>query len=170
MCISLIPWAIFYLGWAPPCSFPGEPSGKNPPASAGDVRDENSIPGSGRSPGGGHGNPLQYFCLENPMGRGVWQVQSMGIQRVRHDWSDLACTHLHALSSPWCFDPTHYVSRRTTYTFQPEDKRRAIRKLTTGLKWLLHEKTILSVHMEHGFSTESLLRLNILLKHVWSKQ
>jgi len=40
---------------------------KNPPANAGDVRDVGSIPGSRRSPGGGHGNPLQYSCLENPM-------------------------------------------------------------------------------------------------------
>ena len=39
---------------------------KNPPANAGDIRDLGSIPGLGRSPGGGHGNPLQCFCLENP--------------------------------------------------------------------------------------------------------
>ena len=42
---------------------------KNPPANAGDLRDINSIPGSGRSPEGGHGNPLQYSCLENPHGQ-----------------------------------------------------------------------------------------------------
>ena len=46
--------------------FPGDPSGKELPASAGDSRDAASIPGSGRAPGGGHGNPLQYSCLENP--------------------------------------------------------------------------------------------------------
>ena len=45
---------------------------KNPSANAGDLRDAGSYPGSGRSPGGGHGNPLQYSCLENPMGRGAW--------------------------------------------------------------------------------------------------
>ena len=44
---------------------------KNPPASAGDVRDTGSIPGSGRSPGGRHENPLQYSCLENPMDIGA---------------------------------------------------------------------------------------------------
>ena len=44
---------------------------KNPPANAGDIRDEGSIPGSGRSPSGEHGNPLQYSCLENPMDRGA---------------------------------------------------------------------------------------------------
>ena len=51
---------------------------KNPPASAGDVRDMVSIPGSGRSPGGGHGNPLQYSCLENPMDRGGWRATVHG--------------------------------------------------------------------------------------------
>ena len=45
---------------------------KNLPANAGDIRYGGSIPGSGRSPGGGHGNPLQCSCLENPMDRGAW--------------------------------------------------------------------------------------------------
>ena len=45
---------------------------KNLPANSGDSRDEGSNPGSGRSPGEGNGNPLQYSCLENPMGRGAW--------------------------------------------------------------------------------------------------
>ena len=45
---------------------------KNLPANAGDGRDVGLIPGSGRSPGGGHGNPLGYACLENPMDRGAW--------------------------------------------------------------------------------------------------
>ena len=44
---------------------------KDTPANAGDIRNVGSIPGSGRSPGGGHGNPLQYSCLENPMDRGA---------------------------------------------------------------------------------------------------
>ena len=46
---------------------------KNLPASAGDIRETGSVPGLGRSPGGGHGNPLQYSCLENPMDRGAWR-------------------------------------------------------------------------------------------------
>ena len=49
--------------------FPGGSVVKNPPANAGDL---GSIPGSGRSPGGRHGNPLQHFCLEHPMDRGSW--------------------------------------------------------------------------------------------------
>jgi len=51
---------------------------KNPPANAGDARDVGSIPGSGRSPGGGHGNLLQYSCLKNPMDRGAWQATVHG--------------------------------------------------------------------------------------------
>ena len=47
---------------------------KNPPANAGDTRDVGSIPGTGRSPGGGHGNPLQYSSLENPMDKGAWRA------------------------------------------------------------------------------------------------
>ena len=54
---------------------------KNPPANAGDVRDLGSIPGLGRSPGEGHGHPLQYSCLENPMDR---RLPPMGPQRVEH--------------------------------------------------------------------------------------
>ena len=52
--------------------FPGGTSSKEPPANAGDVGDAGSIPGSGRSPGGEHGNPLQYSCLESPMDREAW--------------------------------------------------------------------------------------------------
>ena len=52
---------------------------KNPSANAGDRRDAGSIPGSGRSPGGGHGNPLQYSCLENPMDRGEGRATVHGV-------------------------------------------------------------------------------------------
>ena len=47
---------------------------KNLPANAGDVRDAGLIPGSGTCPGGGHSNPLQYFCLDSSMDRGAWQA------------------------------------------------------------------------------------------------
>ena len=49
-----------------------------------------STPESGRSPGGGNGNPLQYFCLQNPMDRRACWLQTMGSQGVGHNWSDLA--------------------------------------------------------------------------------
>ena len=58
---------------------------KNPSANAGDTRDSGLNPGLGRSPGVGNGYPLQYSCLENPMERGDWQVQSIESQRVGHD-------------------------------------------------------------------------------------
>ena len=58
---------------------------KNPPTNAGDIRDTRSIPGSGRSPVGGHGNPLQYSCLENPMDRGPWWATVHRVQKVGHN-------------------------------------------------------------------------------------
>ena len=51
------------------------------PASVGDARDSGSSPGLGRSPGGGYGNPLQYSCLENPMGRGAWWASVWGLTK-----------------------------------------------------------------------------------------
>ena len=59
---------------------------KNPPANPGDIRVVGLIPGLGRSPGGGHGSPLQYSCLENPMDRGVWQAV---VHRVVKRWTRL---------------------------------------------------------------------------------
>ena len=79
---------------------------KNLSANAGDRRDTDSwvgkryclTPGSGRSPGGGPGNPLQYSCLENPMDRGVWRAIVHGVARVGHDLttkSDLVTKQQH---------------------------------------------------------------------------
>ena len=62
--------------------FPGGSVGKETACSAGDP---GLIPGSGRSPGEGNGNPLQYSCLENPMDREVWQATVHGVTRVGHD-------------------------------------------------------------------------------------
>ena len=52
---------------------------KNPPANAGNIKDAGSIPGVGRSPGGGHGNPPQYSCLESPMDRAAWRATVHGV-------------------------------------------------------------------------------------------
>ena len=54
----------------------------NPPTDAGDIRDAGSVPGWGRSPGGKHGNPIQYSCLENPMGRGALRATVHGGRKV----------------------------------------------------------------------------------------
>ena len=72
--------------------FPGRAVGKNPPANAGDARDVGLIPGSGRFPGGGHGNPLQYSCLKNSMDRGAWRATVHGVAKSRTWLSDWACT------------------------------------------------------------------------------
>ena len=66
---------------------------KNPSANAGDVRDSGSVPESGRSPGGGHGNPLQYSDLENPMDKGAWQAT---IHRVTKSWTQLKQLSTHS--------------------------------------------------------------------------
>ena len=72
-------WAhsLNYVGLYLYKGFPGGSVVKNPPANAGDA---GSIPGLGRYPGGGVGNPLQYFCLENPMVRVAWRAQFHGLQ------------------------------------------------------------------------------------------
>ena len=64
--------------------FPPGSTVKNPPASAGDV---GSIPGSGRCPGEGNGNPLQYACLGNLMDRGAWQATDYGVTK---SWTQLS--------------------------------------------------------------------------------
>ena len=70
-------------------------SGKESACNAGDL---GLIPGLGRSPGGGHDNPLQYSCLENPMGRGAWWAAVHGVAKSRTRLSDFTFTfHFHAL-------------------------------------------------------------------------
>ena len=65
---------------------------KHPPADAGDAGDVGSIPGWGRSPGRGTGNPLQHSCLENSMDRGVWWAAVHGLQK---SWTRLKCLNTH---------------------------------------------------------------------------
>jgi len=83
----------FLLPFLP--SFPellkGFPDGsvvKNLPASAGHTRDKDSVPGSGRPPGEGNGNPLQYSCLGNPMDRGAWWATVHGVTEIQTGPSD----------------------------------------------------------------------------------
>ena len=81
------------LGWedplekelaTPPVYFPGGSDGK---ASVYDAEDPGSSPGLGRSPGEGNGNPLQYYCLENPMDRGAWWATVHGVAK---SWTQLS--------------------------------------------------------------------------------
>ena len=65
---------------------------KNMPAKTGDIKDTGSIPGSGRSPRGGNGNPVQYPCLENPKDRGAWQATVCGVSKSQ-TWLKWFCMH-----------------------------------------------------------------------------
>ena len=80
---------------------------KNPPTNAGDARDMGSIPGLGRFPGRGYGNPLQHSCLGNHMNRGGWRATSMGSQRVGHDsaYTHLSTYYVHSVG------PKDYLSK-----------------------------------------------------------
>ena len=79
------------LGWEAPLEKEMASQGvlvvKNPPANARDARDMGSIPGLGRSPGVGNGNPLQYSCLENPMDRGAWWAT---VHSIAKNWTQLS--------------------------------------------------------------------------------
>ena len=79
-------------------SFPGGSVAKNPPANAANERDTGSIPGSWRSLGEGHGNPLQYSCLENPMDRGACQATVHGVTK---NWTLLKQLTTHAWGVSW---------------------------------------------------------------------
>ena len=88
---------------------------KNPPINAGSLRDAGSISGLRRSPGGGHGNPLQYSCLENPVDRGAWRATVHGVTKSQTRLSSQRTTVLYfSPLSPdclrgrlWTYPPLH---------------------------------------------------------------
>ena len=89
---------------------------KNQPASAGNLRDTGSIPGSGRFPGGGHGNPLQYSCLENPMDGGDWRVT---VHRVAKGQTQMKPLSMHAFTDINSRDSPMQKVSTMTITFFP---------------------------------------------------
>ena len=91
--ISLIIFhSLLWSTWSK--DFPDSSAGKDTTSNTGVSGNMDLIPGSGRFPWGGNGNPLQYSCLENPMNRGAGGLQSIGLQRVGHDWNNWApCIH-----------------------------------------------------------------------------
>ena len=82
--------------------FPGSRVVKNPPANAGDTRDAGSTPGSGRSPGGANGNPLQYSRLENSIDRVAWRATVQGVTKSQTWLSARTHTHTHTV----CISPS----------------------------------------------------------------
>ena len=98
--------------------FPGSPDGKTSAYNAGDP---GPIPGLGRSSGEGNGNPLQYSCLENPMGCGAWWATAMGSQRAGHDY----VTSLHFTS--YAVKVLHSICQQIWKTQQwPQDWKRSV--------------------------------------------
>ena len=79
-------WCIYYSE-----GFPGDSVGKEPACNVGDAKDAGSILGLGRSPGGGHGNLLQYSCLRIPWTEEPGGLQIIRSQRIGHNWSMHAC-------------------------------------------------------------------------------
>ena len=106
--MSLVAWIHLLRA----CSVPGGASQvalvvKHLSANVGDIRDVGSIPGSGRSPAGGYGNPLQYSCLENPMDRGAWWATVHGITKSQTQLKQLR-THTHTHACTHC--ARHFAS------------------------------------------------------------
>ena len=81
---------------------------KNMPINAGDVQDSGSIPGSGRSSGEGHGNPLQYSCLENPVDRGAWQAMVLRGEKSQTQLKQFS-THIHRDQKTELFIPNNVI-------------------------------------------------------------
>ena len=96
--------------------FPGGSDGKESACNGGD---QGLIPGLGRPPGEGNGNPLQYSCLENPMDRGPRWLQSMRSQRIEHDWETNIHTvfHRQKLTNNCCTLIICYLSLSSVFSF-----------------------------------------------------
>ena len=101
----VIVWNLF--GW-------GFPGGSDSKASARNAGDLGSIPGSGRSPGEGNGNPLQYSCLENPVDRGAWWATVHGVAESRTRLSDLTSLHF-TLVKAWKGEVGSFLTRAPGY-------------------------------------------------------
>ena len=84
---------------------------KNLPANAGHIRDVGWIPGLGRSPGGGHGNPLQYSCLENPMDRGAWWAAVHGAAKNQTGLKQFSMQHAR---QRWCWGERNRLRKIVT--------------------------------------------------------
>ena len=110
-----------FFKWVKYCREKGFSGGsvvKNPPANVGDTGDRGLIPESGRSPGGGNGNPLQYSCLEKSMDRGDWQANT--VHGVATSWTWLSArththTRAHTHTHTHTHTRTHPVMKRMSY-------------------------------------------------------
>ena len=129
----------FDLWLLPHLGFSGGSVVKNLPANARDKGDMGSVPGWGRSPGGGNGNPFRDSCLENPTDGGAWRSTVYGVMRVGHDWVSMhACITgrmwLYLSSEPLaCFpNPWHWKNPRVLYNWGGDEM-----VLDEGKTWIL---------------------------------
>ena len=105
---------------------------KNPPANARDIKDAGLIPGSGRSPGGGHGNPFQYSCLEIPWKTEPGMLQSMGSKESdMTEWLMLSCSSTGFPGSASSKEPACQCRRCKRHRFDPW-----VRKIPWRRAWL----------------------------------
>ena len=108
-----------------PVYFPGSTSGQEPACQRRRLRDSGSIPGSGRSPGGGQGNLLQYPCLENPMERGAWRLWSIGPQGCKGSDTTEVTQHTRTDQPETLIQRKHSGKRNTSANFQAGHTNRA---------------------------------------------
>ena len=122
---------------------------KNPSARAGDIRDAGSIPGSGRSPRGEHGNPLQYSCLEKPMDSGAWWTT---VHVVTKSWTRLKRLSTHAASVFKIFQwlPTSFRVKANIFTMPHNALYNVVNPAL--LLWLnpFRSSSLLPLHRPHG--------------------
>ena len=163
---------------------------KDPLAIAGDVRDTGSTPGPGRCPGGGHGNPLQYPCLENPMDRGAWRATVPGVADLdtlsaRAESSSrsaleprsqtrVGCAHCASHlrdGSPWDWrlslgPPTHAASAGTTQPVLTHGDSESVPWLWVPSLGISEGSPVLpsSVSLPSPFTPEFLVRMGFVLE------
>ena len=112
--------------------FPGGTAGKESACNTRDPGDVGSIPGTGRSPGGGHGNPPQYFCLENHMDREAWWAT---VHRVSKSQTQLRQLSVHAhVPHQWAFDP-RAISVNGPATHEVTSREKPLSNINSG-DWL----------------------------------
>ena len=149
MCSSQLPQREILFSHFTVGGFPGGATVKSLPANVGDARDVCSIPGSGRMPGVGNGNPLQYSCLENSMDRGAWRAVAHGV--AESDTTESLTMYVGILL--WSSERLHLaISTRSwkVYIFQPFIY---IQKSCKEVKLLIQVMENIFSHSKHKIST-----------------
>ena len=137
---------------------------KSPPANAGDKRDVGLIPELGRSPGGGHGNLLQYSCLENPMDRRAWQAI---VHRVTKNWTWLKQPCKHAYKGHK--NVFHFCTRKTLFIIVSTIKRASLVAQTVKHLSVMQVTWVQSLGWEDPLEKEMAAHSSILAwkSHGW---